>query len=604
MNIIRLLPDALANQIAAGEVVQRPASVVKELMENSVDAEAKSIRLIIKDAGRTLIQIIDDGKGMSDTDVRMCFERHATSKLYSSDDLFNIRTMGFRGEAMASIAAVAQVEMKSRREEDELGSCIHIEGSEIISQEVLNTPVGTNTMVKNLFFNVPARRNFLKSDMVENKHIMDEFMRIALAHPEIAFYYTQNTTEIYHLPANKLSQRIVGMYGNSYKQNLIPCDEDTPWLKVWGYIGKPEFARKTRGEQFFFVNKRFIKNTYLHFAVADAFQNLIAENYHPFYVLFMEIDPRKIDINVHPTKTEIKFEDERSIHGILSAAVRKSLGANNITPSLDYEPRSFFSDFQPNKSAKVELIDKGFTPTFRPIPAKKVDQEWQKMYESLSTPSQSNFSEQTELLVLSSQANESNEIPNQAKEERNSFLVQLHGCYLLTPVKSGLMVVHKERAHERILYEKFIAHLQVKHGVSQQLIFPVQLEMQPADFHLIMEVEKELMALGFSISSLGGNTIALNGIPADIAAGDEKHMLDDLLQQFKQNKKELNLPLQENLARSMAKRCCVKANAFLSSEEMQSIIDQLFACENPNYTPNGDKIVAIWGKEQLSDLFE
>jgi DNA mismatch repair protein MutL len=602
-SIIRLLPDALANQIAAGEVVQRPASVVKELLENAVDAGSKSIRLLIKDAGRTLIQVIDDGKGMSESDARMCFERHATSKLYTTDDLFTIRTMGFRGEAMASIAAVAQVEMRSRRPVDELGTCLHIEGSEILSQEIVSMNAGTNTLVKNLFFNVPARRNFLKSDMVENKHIMDEFIRIALAHPEIAFYYTQNTTEIFHLPSTKLSQRIVGVYGNSYKQNLIPCEEDTPILKVWGYIGKPEFARKARGEQFFFVNKRFIKNSYLHFAVADAFQKLIPENAHPFYVLFIEIDPRKIDINVHPTKTEIKFEDERTIHGILSAAVRKALGAHNITPSLDYEPRSFFSDFQPDKNARVELVDKGFTPTFRPISSKKVDQEWQALYEGLSTPTLPDQS-QTEFLLLSSQANNlEGALPSTEKEEKSSFIVQLHGSYILTPVKSGLMVIHYERAHERILFEKFLAHLRLKHGVSQQLLFPIKIELPPSDFHLVMEIEKELMALGFSLSSLGGNTIALNGIPADIVAGDEKLLLDELLHQFKQNKKELNLPLQENLARSMARKCGVRKNAFLQTEELQSILDQLFACENPNYTPNGEKIVVLWGQRNLEELF-
>lgn len=600
-SIIRLLPDALANQIAAGEVVQRPASVVKELLENSVDANSKSIRLLIKDAGRTLIQVIDDGKGMSETDVRMCFERHATSKLYTTADLFSIKTMGFRGEAMASIAAVAQVEMRSRREIDELGTAIHIEGSEILSQEILQVPIGTNTQVKNLFFNVPARRNFLKSDQVENKHILDEFLRVALAHPEIAFFFTQNTTEIYHLPIAKLSQRIVNVFGNQYKESLVPCNEETPMLKVWGYIGKPEFARKTRGEQFFFVNKRFIKSSYLHFAVADAFKNLIAADYHPFYVLFIEIDPSKIDINVHPTKTEIKFEDERTVHGILSAAVRKALGANNITPTLDYEPRSFFSDFQQDKNARMELMDKGFTPTLRNYSSQKVDDSWQKLYEGLSTPQHD--IEQTEMLVFASKSNEVELSSTTETIERKSFLVQLHGTYILTPVKSGLMLINQERAHERILYDNFIQHLTTKHGISQQLLFPIILELQPSDHLLLNEMEKELIALGFSLSSLGGNTTVLNGIPAEISIGDEKRIIEELLQQFKQFKKELNLPIQENLARSMAKRCCLKKNTQLGAEEMQSIIDQLFASQNPNYTPSGEKIVAIWGKENLEELF-
>jgi len=600
-SIIRLLPDALANQIAAGEVVQRPASVVKELLENSVDANSKSIRLCIKDAGRTLIQVIDDGKGMSETDVRMCFERHATSKLYTTADLFSIKTMGFRGEAMASIAAVAQVEMRSRREVDELGTAIHIEGSEILSQEILQVPIGTNTQVKNLFFNVPARRNFLKSDQVENKHILDEFLRVALAHPEIAFYFTQNTTEVYHLPIAKLSQRIVNIFGNQYKESLVPCTEETPMLKVWGYIGKPEFARKTRGEQFFFVNKRFIKSSYLHFAVADAFKNLIAADYHPFYVLFIEIDPSKIDINVHPTKTEIKFEDERTVHGILSASVRKALGANNITPTLDYEPRSFFSDFQQDKNARMELTDKGFTPTLRNYSSQKVDDSWQKLYEGLSTPQHD--IEQTEMLVFASKSNEVEVNTNSETIERKSFLVQLHGTYILTPVKSGLMLIDQERAHERILYDNFIQHLTTKHGISQQLLFPIILELQPSDHLLLNEMEKELIALGFSLSSLGGNTTVLNGIPAEISIGNEKRIIEELLQQFKLFKKELNLPIQENLARSMAKRCCLKRHTQLGTEEMQSIIDQLFASQNPNYTPSGEKIVAIWGKENLEELF-
>jgi len=600
-SIIRLLPDALANQIAAGEVVQRPASVVKELLENSVDANSKSIRLLIKDAGRTLIQVIDDGKGMSETDVRMCFERHATSKLYTTADLFSIKTMGFRGEAMASIAAVAQVEMRSRREVDELGTAIHIEGSEILSQEILQVPIGTNTQVKNLFFNVPARRNFLKSDQVENKHILDEYLRVALAHPEIAFYFTQNNTEIYHLPIAKLSQRIVNIFGNQYKESLVPCNEETPMLKVWGYIGKPEFARKTRGEQFFFVNKRFIKSSYLHFAVADAFKNLIATDYHPFYVLFIEIDPSKIDINVHPTKTEIKFEDERTVHGILSAAIRKALGANNITPTLDYEPRSFFSDFQQDKTARMELTDKGFTPTLRNYSSQKVDDSWQKLYEGLSTPQHD--IEQTEMLVFASKSNEVELSNTTETTERKSFLVQLHGTYILTPVKSGLMLIDQERAHERILYDNFIQHLTTKHGISQQLLFPIILELQPSDHLLLNDMEKELTALGFSLSSLGGNTTVLNGIPAEISIGDEKQIIEELLQQFKQFKKELNLPIQENLARSMAKRCSLKKNTQLGAEEMQSIIDQLFASQNPNYTPSGEKIVAIWGKENLEELF-
>ena len=617
-DIIRLLPESLANQIAAGEVVQRPASAVKELLENSVDAGASAIQLIVKEAGKQLIQVIDDGTGMSETDARMSFERHATSKITSSEDLFRIHTKGFRGEALASIAAVAQVELKTKKRGSELGSLICVEGSEIKKQEPCATSEGTLITVKNLFYNVPARRNFLKSNAVEMRHIVDEFQRVALAHPEIEFSLHQSDLPLYMLEAGKLSQRILGLFGKNYREQLVPVDESTEQIQIQGYIGKPEFSKKTRGEQFFFINHRYIKNSYLNHAVTTAFEGLTSPDTHPFYVLFIEMDPGKIDINVHPTKTEVKFEDERLIYGVMKAAVRQALGTHNISPSLDF---SYDVNFEAINSSRLNFDDisrqtTGFSPK-RPVYGHEEKrnnlQNWQKLYEDAHLEGQYSFDEIKK--EAGSQDTSVTEtfpshgfVPAKTTDETEvSSPFQLHKKYICKQVKSGLLIIHQQYAHERILYEKFIANLNKGQGASQQFLFPQQINLNPADFQLISEMEDEMKALGFVFSIFGQNTLVVNGVPAEIAGLNEKEVLEGLIEQFKINKSELSLNRKENLARSMAKRTGIKNGKMLSEEEMLSLIDQLFACTQPNYTPGGSSggqpTMYILGLDRFSHFF-
>jgi DNA mismatch repair protein MutL len=617
-DIIRLLPDALANQIAAGEVVQRPASVVKELLENSIDAGSNKIQLIIKDAGKTLIQVVDNGKGMSDTDARLCFERHATSKISSTDDLFAIRTFGFRGEALASIAAVAQVEMKTRRTEDEIGTLIRIEGSELKVQEPVNTPVGTNFSVKNLFFNVPARRNFLKSNPVEMRHILDEFHRVALAYPSIGFSLYQNDMEIFNMPSEKLSRRIISLFGQNYKEQLIPCQEETDLVKITGYIGKPENAKRTRGDQFFFVNNRFIKNNYLHHAVVHAFDNLLPDDTFPFYVLFIEIDPKHIDVNVHPTKTEIKFDDEKTIYAIIRAAVKKALATHNIAPPLDFEQDINFSlgqtssGFQSFPSNRDYEPDRGndsfksvrFPSSSNPLEGKNRD-NWEQLYQSFENEEKPKT---FETIRLESAVNTKSEERNVSLNKdllynENQSTFQLHQKYIVTQVKSGMLVVDQQAAHERILYEKYLNMLQNKFGASQQFLFPLKIELSHSDFALVMEMEEEIKSLGFVFSVFGNNTIVVNGIPADISSGNEKDLFEGLIEQFKNNRDELSIDRKENLARSLAKRASLKPGTRLTLLEMNTLIDQLFACKNPNYAPNGNHTIVLLDMNRIEKFF-
>lgn len=617
LDIIQLLPDAIANQIAAGEVVQRPASVVKELLENAVDAKSLKISVRIKEAGKTLIQISDNGIGMSGTDARMSFERHATSKIRKSEDLFAIRTMGFRGEALASIAAVAQVEMKTKRAEDEIGTCISVEGSEVVVQEPVSCPDGTSICVKNLFFNVPARRNFLKSNPVETRHIIDEFQRVALAHPEISFTFLQNDMEVYNLSQGKLSHRIVGLFGKQYQEQLIPCKEDTSHIQVQGYIGKPENAKRTKGEQFFFVNNRYIKNHYLNHAVQNAYEGLLPDDCHPFYVLFIEIDPKHIDINVHPTKTEIKFDDERTIYAIIRAAVKQALGAHNITPSLDFDQDVNFqaiatSALNFNRDSNADRNYGQFKTTPR---EHSNTAHWEKMFE-ISKKEISDYSggeipdfpeiknNEQEALTFESAANEKSAYHDrQSGSEPVQTIFQLHQQYIASQIKSGLMLVDQQAAHERILYEKYKAVLEKKSGASQQFLFPQTISLNPADFALVMELEPEFKALGFLFNIFGKTDIVINGIPADIAGSDEKNLFEGLIEQFKKNKSELSIDKRENMARSMARRAAIKPGQKLSAEEMRTIIDQLFACSNPNYSPHGKVIFYILGMDKIAGFF-
>jgi DNA mismatch repair protein MutL len=598
-DIIQLLPDAIANQIAAGEVVQRPASAVKELMENSIDAGAGNIKLIIKEAGKTLLQVIDDGQGMSETDARMSLERHATSKIRKAEDLFTLHTMGFRGEALASIAAVAQVEMKTRPGDEELGTLLVVEGSDIKKQEPVACEKGTNICVKNLFFNIPARRNFLKSNPVELKHIIDEFQRLALAHSDIAFSMLQGDELVYDLPPGKLSQRIINLFGKTYQEQLAVCQEETSLVRVTGYVGKPDFARKTRGEQFLFVNKRFIRSNYLHHAVMNAFEGLLPENSFPFYVLFIEIDPKHIDVNVHPTKTEIKFDDERAVYAVVRSAVRQAIGSHNLTPGLDFNADINIISKLSNAPAQSKEVY--FEERFSTSLHRSNQENWEKLFESELAKKwveQADEKAPAQTLHFESALNHAGETPVEEKA-----LFQLHGRYIVKQVKSGMMIIDQQGAHERILFEKFVSQLKTKAAQSQQSLFPQAITLSAADFALVLEMQREIEALGFRFELFGKNTLLVNGVPANISSGREKELFEGLLEQFKINQSELALPIQENLARSLARRASLKAGQRLTREEMQSIIDALFACSTSGYSPDGKPTFFIFELTKIESYF-
>lgn len=674
-NVIQLLPDSIANQIAAGEVVQRPASVVKELLENSVDAGAKSVQLVIRDAGRTLVQVIDDGAGMTETDARMSFERHATSKIRTSDDLFKIMTMGFRGEALASIAAVAQVEMRTRRATEELGTLVRIEGSDLKAQEQISCLPGTNLLIKNLFFNVPARRNFLKSNSVEMRHVLDEFQRVALANSGVAFSLFQDDREVFNLPAGKLSRRIIDMFGKAYRDQLAQCEETTPYVKIHGYIGKPESAKKTRNEQYFFVNNRFIKHNYLHHAVLGAYEGTLADGYQPFYVLFIDIDPSHIDINIHPTKTEIKFDDERSVYAIMMAAVRKAVGVYNLTPSLDFEGNVNFlnnqhsaKDQTPTSRSKADGPapvggssprpvmpnwmtggsggdDSGGSVAARPAATPRLDkfpagassfdlptaarpasanenliQSRFKPTESgdataqpadwlpapTSSPPIREVEANIDALTLGSRANQLplETVPIAEGLTEGSVILQIHGRYLLTSVKSGMLLVDQRRAHERILYDQFHAALTKRNGSSQQLLFPKTVSVSAVDYQLALDLREELTGLGFQFDELGANTFILRGIPALTPGENEEELFANLLAQLRADTGRLKLERSESLARSLARRSALRHQSRLSELECRALLDQLFASANPSYTPTGEPITTILTLDKIQGLFK
>jgi DNA mismatch repair protein MutL len=636
LDIIHLLPDSIANQIAAGEVVQRPASVVKELMENSIDAQANNIQLIVKDAGRTLIQVIDDGMGMSATDARMSFERHATSKIRTADDLFSILTMGFRGEALASIAAIAQVELRSRRMIDEVGTMIRIEGSEIKSQESVSCTKGTNFQVKNLFFNVPARRNFLKSNPVEMKHILDEFQRVSLAHPDIAFTLYHNDIEVYNLPAGKLSRRIVDIFGKAYREQLASCEEETPFVNISGYVGKPESAKKGRGEQFFFVNKRFIKHNYLHHAILSAFESTIPEGSSPFYVLFIEIDPSHIDINIHPTKTEIKFDDERAVYAIIRSTVRRAIGVYNLTPTIDFESDINFANLtntnrfsdSPNpispsfsglsdfENARTSSQQGTYQPQRDDAYREKRDadqrdnsssntENWRKLFEGLEgfkPNNQASLGFDSEQMTMGSKANVITDESRRIAEIQEISAIQIQNRFIVAQAKSGMMLIDQRAAYERILYEKYYNNLKNKKSFTQQLLFPKTLDLQPADYQLVIEIQEEIKALGFSFEEFGQHTIKINGVPPEVQEENEKEIFEGLVQQYKTNQTDLQLDRLENIARSFSKRSSSKYMGELSKIEINLLIHQLFETAVPSYTPNGEPIMTILSLDQIAEL--
>ncbi len=634
-DIIQLLPDSIANQIAAGEVVQRPASVVKELLENSIDSGATQIKLIVKESGKSLIQVIDNGCGMSATDARMSFERHATSKIRSAQDLFAIRTMGFRGEAMASIAAIAHVEMRTRLHKNELGNKLVVEASEFVKQEPCQCTGGTNISVKNLFFNVPARRNFLKSNAVEMRHILDEFQRVALANTDIFFSLHHNGSEIFHLPPTNLRQRIVGIFGNATNQKLVPVNEDTDVISISGFIGKPAFARKTRGEQIFFVNQRFIKSGYLHHAVMMAYEELLPKDTFPMYTIFFEIDPARIDINVHPTKQEIKFDDERMVYNYLKVAVRHALGRHNVTPTLDFDQETSFlasknfglpfkvgsqEDFEKEMSqerertvgvgSKINAPQNG--DTFAPVSEREKSnlQNWQQLFEGLEelkeeNPMPASGDDGASITIQSKWSGE-----DELDDESGSFSLQkkepyqIHASYIVSQIKSGFILIDQQAAHERILYERYLADMENKDSSTQKELFPKTIGLSPADAAVMQEILPEVNSLGFDIQDFGDNSFIIHGIPANLVGhNNQVRIIETLLQQFQQNL-ELKLSTTDNIARSAARSAAIKRSQILNVKEMQELIDKLFACTMPFKSPSGRSTFLTYELEELEEQFK
>lgn len=595
LDIIKLLPDSVANQIAAGEVIQRPASVVKELMENALDAGATQIDLYIKDAGRTMITVIDNGCGMSETDARLCFERHATSKIKKAEDLFSIRTMGFRGEALASIAAVAQVELMTRRKEDELGTKILIEGSVVKEQLPKPMSVGTNFTVKNLFFNIPARRNFLKSNEVEMRHINDEFSRVAMMHPEVGFSMTNNDKEVYHLTPGNLKQRIVGLCSKDYDKKLLPVQQETETATINGFIVKPEFLRKTRGEQYFFVNKRFIKHAYLHHAIENAYQELIPKDCYPGYFINIEIDPKEIDINIHPTKTEVNFQDVKLVYAILHSAVRKSIGQNNLAPLLDFDTTPELGiDFGEASRMDRPVIEPkvDFNPSFNPFKSNPQTRHsssgnWRIMYENNDTVA-SNINKISNF----------DDAPTTIVENKNLYL-QLQQSYIVTTVKSGLLIVDQNLAHKRVLYEKYLKEIENSTEASQQELFPQHITLNQNDASLLKEINPDLEKIGFRIQQMSANTFVINGTPADSKNKDAVALLEKILDVYKTNLVDLKLDKKLNIARTLASQLAIKSGQSMTPTEMQDLIDRLFACAVSEVSPDGKKIYTILNVNDL-----
>lgn len=611
-DIIQLLPDNIANQIAAGEVIQRPASAVKELLENAVDAGATEIRLIISDAGKALVQVIDNGRGMSATDARMCFARHATSKIQKIDDLFHIRTMGFRGEALASIAAVAQVELKTKRAEDEVGCFVEVENSGIVKEEPIGTPVGTSIAMKNLFFNVPARRNFLKSNGVEMKHIVDEFTRVALAFPHIFFSLTNNGQDMFYLEKGTLKQRISQLLGAQYSAKLVSVNDSTDYLDIYGFIGKPETAKKTRGDQYLFVNNRFIKSAYLNHALQSAYKEMIPADSFPLYVLFLDLDPAQVDVNVHPTKQEIKFEDEKIIYAFVQAAVKHSLAQFSITPTLEFD-----LDAVIQQSAAVSLP---FTEE------KKAMITNSNLYQSFLKKNQAHFIEPTQKSDLKNwrdffdkpSGTDAIELAlseppvkierSSPQEEKGLFqdeqnLTQLNNAYIIAPSNGGYLLINQQAAHERVLYERYSSALQGSAVATQRSLFPITFELSPQDTVMLSELIGDLQQLGYLIEPFGNNSFVIQGTPADLEDGNEKAVIENVLEQYKHFTSEIKLSKKERLIRTMAWQRAIKPGKHLTQQEMRTLVQELFSCPVPNVTVNGQPTYIEFRKDYIEKLF-
>lgn len=628
-DVIQLLPDSIANQIAAGEVIQRPASMVKELLENAIDAGSTNIKLIVKEAGKTLVQVIDNGCGMSETDARMCFERHATSKISTSKDLFAIRTMGFRGEALASIAAIAHVEMRTRRQIDELGTKIVIEGSELKTQEACQCITGTNLSIKNLFYNVPVRRRFLKSNTVEMRHIMDEFQRVAIANPDIFFSLHHNNSEVFHLPAGNLRQRLVGIWGTNVNKKLVPLTEETDVIKIYGYVGKPAFSKRTRGEQLFFVNNRFIKSAYLNHAVMAAYEDLLQKDTYPLYAIFIEMDPDRIDINVHPTKQEIKFDDERLVYNYLKVAVRHALGQNSITPMLDFDREvglsqptlasSFGSRMnqaqdlggQNSKSANGNYAAPKPADTSGGRDANNL-KNWRKLYDGLEM-----FDEESTENGEDSASNEGESITIESAwsnvpemdDSEKSFSTnqkspyQIHSRYIVSHIKSGYLLIDQQAAHERILFEQYLFMLNNQQAPTQKELFPKSVTVTPLQAPVLREILPQINILGIDIQERSEGEFVIHGMPADWrGTSNEQELIETLLQQY-QADIDLDLGVDEKIASSMARSAALKRGQSLTVPEMKELIDQLFACETPFKSPFGRNCFITYDLDELDKLF-
>jgi DNA mismatch repair protein MutL len=600
LDIIQLLPDHVANQIAAGEVVQRPASVVKELLENAIDAGASNIKLLIKDAGKTLIQVIDDGKGMSATDARMSFERHATSKIQKAEDLFNLNTKGFRGEALASIAAIAHVALKTKPENEELGTAIKIEGSKVISQDFIATGKGTSLAVKNLFYNIPARRNFLKSDTIETRHIIDEFQRVSLAHPNISFLLHHNNNEVYHLKKSNLRQRIVAIFGAKMNEKLVPIDEKTGIVSIQGFVAKPEFSKRKRGEQFFFVNDRFIKSSYLNHSVVNAFDGLLEHGSHPSYFLYLTVPANTIDINIHPTKTEIKFDNEKDLYAMLRATVKHSLGQYNVAPVLDFNrdanldtPYSFKSNSKaasvpkisvdPNFNPFKEDEESGFKSSFRP---QKQTESWESLYTSTAT-----IAQQQESLFEHQQ------------DEKTQKTFQIQRKYVLSSIKSGVVLIHQSLAHQRVLYEQFLESITVKEANSQQLLFPVKIAFSSAEIEMIYTIKTELENAGFSFDEFTKDSVTIKGIPVSVTESKITIILEELLNDINLEVPDASFSHFDVMAKSFAKTLSIKTGTKLSEKEQESLVNNLFSCKEPIVSPFGKAIFKTLTLHEIDNLF-
>ncbi|WP_431158553.1 DNA mismatch repair endonuclease MutL [Winogradskyella poriferorum] len=615
-DIIQLLPDHVANQIAAGEVVQRPASVVKELLENAIDADSNEIKLIIKDAGKTLIQVIDNGKGMSVTDARLSFERHATSKIKNAEDLFQLCTKGFRGEALASIAAIAHVELKTKRAVDELGTVIKMEGSKVEHQDVVVTPNGTSVAVKNLFFNIPARRNFLKSDTVELRHITDEFHRVALAHPDIAFVLYHNGGELFNLPNENYRQRIVHVFGAKTNEKLVPVNEETEVLKIEGFVGKPEFSKKTRSEQFFFVNNRFIKSPYLNHAVNAAYEGLLKEGYHPSYFLNLTVDTKTIDINIHPTKTEIKFDDEHTLYAILRSAIKHSLGQFNIAPVLDFEHQEQFNTpySYKNKEASAPSIDvdRGYNPFKEETSQKGAIQRtsirsnktnnWESLYVGLESKSNGHNEPLKEFSFESDQVSTSL-FDDTDSDNFQKPTFQLHNKYIVSTIKSGMLVIDQNRAHQRILYENFLKHITIKEATSQQLLFPINLDFTPNEIAIIKQLKSDLEHTGFVFTHIESVSVTISGVPIGVPESEVSILLEQLINDIENEVPDTNFSAADLLAKSLAKTLAIKNGQSLNRTEQEHMVNSLFACKEPNLSPTNRPTFITWSVDEIEKKF-